>query len=237
MKRRIASLDWAMVRASLHRDGYARLPGLLGADECEALASLYPERERFRSFIDMGPRRYGEGTYRYFANPLPAQVRTLRTHFYAKLAPVANQWNEWLGVESRFPSRLAPFLETCHEAGQLRPTPLLLHYETDGFNCAHQDVYGAVAFPLQVAFLLSPSRLNEQPAFDGGEFILSEQRPRQQTRVEAITLAQGDGLIFANHFRPVEGARGFYRAAVKHGVSRIRSGERFTLGVIFHDAK
>jgi hypothetical protein len=237
IRSRIAAYDWSAIRATLHRDGCARLPGLLAPLQCEELGEMYPERDRFRSFIDMGPRSYGEGTYRYFANPLPALVRALRTQLYARLVPVANQWNEQLNRDARFPARLAPFVEQCHAVGQLRPTPLLLRYETGGFNCVHQDVYGAVAFPLQVACLLSPSQQDAQPAFSGGEFIVSEQRPRQQTRVEAITLAQGEGLIFANQFRPVEGSRGFYRAVVKHGVSKIRSGERTTLGIIFHDAQ
>jgi hypothetical protein len=185
----------------------------------------------------MAAHRFGEGTYRYFANPLPPLVRTLRTHVYSRLAAVANAWNQSLGLAYEFPSRLAPFLSHCHRAEQRRPTPLLLHYEAGGFNCVHQDVYGAVAFPFQLACLLSPSAQDARPAFEGGEFILSEQRPRQQTRVEALTLRQGEGLIFANQFRPIEGARGYYRATVKHGVSRIREGERFTLGVIFHDAR
>ena len=233
----IADYDWPKIREALHRDGYARLPDLLAPAQCNDLIAMYPKRDRFRSFIDMGPRRYGEGTYRYFANPLPALVRSLRTALYARLAPVANQWNASLDREPDFPSRLAPFIERCHTAGQLRPTPLFLRYETGGFNCLHQDVYGDVAFPLQVACLLSPSGEDEQPSFSGGEFIVSEQRPRQQTRAEAITLRRGEGLIFANQFRPVEGSRGCYRAVVKHGVSTVRWGERLTLGIIFHDAQ
>lgn len=234
---RLARYDWAGIRAALDADGYARLPGLLTASDCEALSALYPERERFRSFIDMGPRRYGEGTYRYFAHPLPARVRSLRTQLYRRLAPVANAWNASLGGAPIFPARLAPFLARCREAGQRRPTPLLLRYETGGFNCVHQDVYGEVAFPLQVACLLSRSPADPKSEFEGGEFILCEQRPRQQTRVEAIALSQGEGLIFANQFRPIEGPRGTYRAVIKHGVSRVRSGERTTLGIIFHDAQ
>jgi hypothetical protein len=224
------------VRASLSAQGHARLPGLLTPGQCDELIALYPIRERFRSFIDMSPRRYGEGTYRYFDNPLPPLVRTLRTQMYLRLAPVANAWNRALNKPNGYPPRLTSFLEECHRAGQHRPTPLLLHYNADGFNCIHQDVYGPVAFPLQLACLLSPSPVDEEPAFSGGEFIVSEQRPRQQTRVEALTLQRGEGLIFANRFRPVAGTRGWYRATVKHGVSRVRSGERFTLGVIFHDA-
>lgn len=184
----------------------------------------------------MSPRRFGEGTYRYFDNPLPPLVRTLRTQMYSRLAPVANAWNGALNRRDTYPARLTAFLEECHRAGQHRPTPLLLHYDAEGFNCIHQDVYGPVAFPLQLACLLSASPLDEEPAFTGGEFIISEQRPRQQTRVEALSLRRGEGLIFANRYRPVEGTRGWYRATVKHGVSRLRDGERFTLGVIFHDA-
>ena len=234
---RIAGYDWAAVRASLDAQGYARLPGLLTRVQCDELISLYPERDRFRSFIEMGPRRYGEGSYRYFANPLPALVRTLRTHVYSRLARVANDWNDALRRKEQYPSRLAPFLAKCHREGQHRPTPLLLHYEADGFNCMHQDVYGAVAFPLQLACLLSASPVDEKPGFSGGEFLIGEQRPRQQTRVEALTLCRGEGLIFANQFRPIIGGRGAYRAVMKHGVSRVRHGERIALGVIFHDAE
>lgn len=236
IRSRIASYDWRALRVSLDAVGHARLPGLLSRKQCEEMIALYPERERFRSFIDMAAHRFGEGSYRYFANPLPALVRSLRTHVYARLAPAANAWNQTLGRGTEFPLRLTPFLAQCHREDQLRPTPLLLRYETGGFNCIHQDVYGAVAFPFQLACLLSPSPQDERPGFEGGEFILSEQRPRQQTRVEALTLRQGEGLIFANQFRPIEGVRGPYRASIKHGVSRIRRGERFTLGIIFHDA-
>jgi hypothetical protein len=237
VREHIASFDWAAVRESLNDQGYARLPGLLSVTQCEELIALYSKRERFRSFIDMGPRRYGEGTYRYFANPLPALVRSLRTHVYSRLVPVANGWNESLSREERYPASLRSFLAECHHAGQARPTPLLLHYEVDGFNCMHRDVYGAIAFPLQLACLLSPSVLDADPGFSGGEFLIGEQRPRQQTRVEAVTLRRGEGLIFANQFRPVVGARGVYRAWVRHGVSRIGGGERFALGVIFHDGE
>jgi hypothetical protein len=201
------------------------------------MIEIYHDRKRFRSFIDMAAHRFGEGSYRYFANPLPPLVRSLRTHVYARLAPTANAWNRDLGLEPRFPLRLAPFLAQCHDAEQLRPTPLLLRYEAGGFNCVHQDVYGSVAFPFQLACLLSPSSRDPRPGFEGGEFILSEQRPRQQTRVEALTLRQGEGLVFANQVRPIEGTRGPYRATIKHGVSRVSTGERYTLGVIFHDAR
>jgi len=237
VRRRLARHDWEQIARALERDGYARLPGLLRARECTALIRAWSEREHFRSFIDMGARRYGEGEYRYFARPLPPIVRALRSHLYPRLAAIANRWNESLGLDERFPTSLTAFGERCEAAGQLRPTPLLLRYETGGFNCIHQDVYGGVAFPLQVACLLTPGPLDPDPAFEGGEFVLHEHRPRQQSRVEAIALRRGEGLVFPNRFRPIEGARGHYRAAVKHGVSRVRSGERFTLGVIFHDAE
>ncbi len=237
VRKRIAAYDWVEVRAALDRDGFARLPNLLATQDCTDLTHLYPERERFRSFIDMGARQYGEGTYQYFANPLPPLVRSLRLHLYARLAPVANDWSALLSREPDYPARLATFVERCHQAGQLRPTPLLLRYETDGFNCVHQDVYGEIAFPFQVAVLLSRSPKDARTSFTGGEFLVSEQRPRQQTQIEALTLKQGEGLIFANQFRPVEDNKVASRAVVKHGVSRVKSGVRFTLGIIFHDAQ
>jgi hypothetical protein len=237
MRSRISAFDWSAIQEALDRDGYARLPCLLNASECEGLRELYSRRERFRSFIDMGAKRYGEGSYRYFTYPLPALVRSLRSQLYAKLAPVANDWSESLTDTRPYPMSLKTFIEECHGAGQLRPTPLLLHYETGGFNCMHQDVYGRIAFPLQVACLLSPSRLDPTSTFMGGEFLLSEQRPRQQSRVTALTLSEGEGLIFANQFRPATGNRGVYRAVVKHGISPVEAGERYTLGVIFHDAE
>ncbi len=179
----------------------------------------------------MGPRRYGEGTYRYFANPLPPPVRQLRTHLYPPLARIANAWRARLGAEPDFPARLAAFLDRCHRAGQARPTPLLLRYEREGYNCLHQDRYGSVAFPIQAVILLSPSH-----AFSGGEFLLVEQRPRAQSRGEAIRLKQGCAVFFPNAERPVGGARGAYRVQVRHGVSRLARGRRTTLGIIFHDA-
>ncbi len=237
IRSRIARFDWKEIARDLDRDGYARLPALLESNECDDLIALYEERERFRSFIDMRARRYGEGDYRYFAYPLPPLVRSLRSWLYPRLAAIANAWCDALGGDERFPTRLADFVEHCHEAGQTRPTPLLLRYSEGGFNCIHQDVYGAVAFPLQVACLLSPGPRDSRPAFDGGEFVLHEHRPRQQSRVEAITLSRGEGLVFPNRSRPIRGQRGVYRAAIKHGVSTIHSGERFTLGLIFHDAE
>jgi len=232
LSKRINELDWRRIRADLDAHGHANAGPLFDPAECRALAALW-DSARFRSEIEMGPRRYGEGVYRYFAAPLPATVRALRQQLYARLAPVANDWWRRLRREPTFPARLRPFLSQCHEAGQRRPTPLLLRYERDGYNCLHQDRYGRLAFPLQAAVLLSrPGR-----DFEGGEFLLVEQRPRAQSRGEAIALRQGEIILFPNAERPVEGARGSYRAAVRHGVSRVRAGKRSTLGIIFHDAE
>jgi hypothetical protein len=231
VKERIAALDWPRIARDLDERGHARAP-LLGAAECEELQALWEQPERFRSQVEMGPRRFGEGTYRYFANPLPAPVKALRTHLYPPLARVANRWQERLGRPADFPARLRPFLARCHQAEQRRPTPLLLRYERDGYNCLHQDRYGRVAFPLQATILLSrPGR-----DFRGGEFLLVEQRPRVQSRGEAVALQRGELVLFPNVERPAEGARGTYRVQVRHGVSRIEDGLRFALGIIFHDA-
>jgi hypothetical protein len=233
IRERVAGLDWRTAAEQLDERGYARLPGLLSASECRDLAALYGDDERFRSTIDMEPRRYGIGQYRYFDRPLPDLVARLRTALYPPLARIANGWLEALGADRTLPPSLRSFLAECRSAGQLRPTPLLLRYGAGGLNHLHQDLYGAVAFPLQVAFLLSrPGR-----DFEGGEFLLVEQRPRQQSRGEAITLRQGEGLVFPNQERPARGTRGVYRVAVRHGVSRVHAGERLTLGIIFHDAK
>lgn len=211
--------------------GYAILPGLLAPRACAEWIATYDE-ERFRSRVVMARHNFGRGEYKYFAYPLPAGVAKLRTELYASLAPVANRWNERLGEELRFPPDHASYLARCHAAGQTRPTPLLLRYEAGDFNCLHRDLYGEHVFPLQVAFLLSePGR-----DFTGGEFVLTEQRPRMQSRVEVVPLSQGDAVVFAVNQRPVQGTRGVYRVAMRHGVSRIRSGMRFTMGVIFHDA-
>jgi len=232
LQKRITALDWRRIRADLDAHGHAVAGPIFDTAECDTLAGLW-DSARFRSEIEMGPRRYGEGVYRYFAAPLPAPVRTLRQQLYARLAPIANDWWRRLGREPAFPARLRPFLSQCHEAGQSRPTPLLLRYERGGYNCLHQDRYGRVAFPLQAAVLLSrPGR-----DFEGGEFLLVEQRPRAQSRGEAIGLRRGEIILFPNAERPVKGVRGSYRAAVRHGVSRVRRGKRTTLGIIFHDAE
>jgi uncharacterized protein len=230
---RIASLPWDRIAEDLDRYGCAVTGPVLGAAQCASLAGLYPRDEHFRSRIVMRRHGFGSGEYQYFAYPLPELVGALRTALYPRLAPIANRWNERMGLHARYPADHATFLRKCHAAGQARATPLLLKYVAGDFNCLHQDLYGELAFPLQAAFLLSrPGR-----DFTGGEFLLTEQRPRMQSRAEVVPLAQGEGVIFAVHHRPVEGTRGPYRVNMRHGVSRLRSGERFTLGVIFHDAK
>jgi uncharacterized protein len=234
VRARLTRYDWPRLGGDLDARGWARLPALLAPGECETLRSLYAERRRFRSFVDLAAHRFGEaGDYRYFAAPLPRTVRSLRAALYARLVPVANRWRERLGRDEPHPASHAAFLADCRAAGQTRPTPLLLRYQAGGYNCLHQDLYGSVFFPLQVVVLLSrPGR-----DFDGGELLLVEQRPRMQSRGEAVTLAQGEGIVFANSERPVEGARGPYRVQMRHGVSRVHRGERYTLGLIFHDAR
>jgi hypothetical protein len=230
---RAATLDWRQIAASLDSKGSALIKSALSVDECEALAAMYDSAERFRSRIVMARHGFGRGEYKYFGRPLPEIVSGLRTALYPPLAGIANRWNETLDIETRYPKDHAAFLERCHRAGQTKPTPLLLQYGEGDYNCLHQDLYGEHVFPLQIAFLLSrPGR-----DFTGGEFVLTEQRPRMQSRVEVVPLAQGDGVIFPVHHRPVRGTRGFYRVNLRHGVSRLRSGRRHTLGVIFHDAR
>ena len=229
---RLARLDWAAIGAALDEHGHAKIPPLLTAAECATLAQLFPDPRRFRTVIDMARYRFGVGEYRYFAAPLPPLVAALRTQAYRHLVPIANRWMERLGGSERYPEDLSSFLARCAAHGQSRPTPLLLRYAAGGYNCLHQDIYGAVAFPLQLTCMLSrPGR-----DFTGGEFLLVEQRPRAQSRGEAIVLARGEALIFASRHRPVAGARGDYRVTLRHGVSRLHAGERLTLGVILHDA-
>ncbi|WP_256251675.1 2OG-Fe(II) oxygenase [Burkholderia ubonensis] len=231
--RRIDTLDWPAIEAELGRQGRALIPGLLSAPACDALASLYARDALYRSRVVMARHGFGRGEYKYFAYPLPATVDTLRSTLYPHLAPIANRWNAALGVDVRYPAAHSEFLARCHAAGQTRPTPLILQYGPDDYNCLHQDLYGEHVFPLQVAILLSaPGR-----DFTGGEFVLTEQRPRMQSRAEVVPLTQGDAVIFAVHGRPVQGARGVYRVNLRHGVSRIRSGHRHTVGIIFHDAQ
>jgi len=229
---RVAAVDWQRVVAELDARGNARLPSLLAPDECMLLAAGYDDDARYRSRVVMARYGFGRGEYKYYAYPLPSLVQDLRGALYARLAPVANRWARALGLDTRYPDVHAEFLARCHAAGQRRPTPLLLRYDVDDYNCLHQDLYGEHVFPLQVAVLLS------QPGrdFSGGEFVLAEQRPRMQSRPEVVPLQQGDAVVFAVHQRPVQGTRGIYRVQLRHGVSRLRSGRRHTLGVIFHDA-
>ena len=230
---RVATIDWVQVTNDLDTHGSAVLRGLLSAQECRALAALYPDDKHFRSRVVMGRHGFGRGEYKYFSYPLPDPIAELRPALYARLFGIANRWNEAMGIDIRYPERHEMFLKRCHDAGQTRPTPLLLQYEASDYNCLHQDLYGEHVFPLQVAILLSePGR-----DFTGGEFVLTEQRPRMQSRPEVVPLAQGDAVAFAVHVRPVHGTRGFYRVNLRHGVSRLRSGHRHTVGVIFHDAK
>jgi uncharacterized protein len=227
-----ASANWADIERNLDARGSALIEGVLGAEQCRELIDLYPRDPLFRSRVIMSRHGFGRGEYKYFGYPLPQLVGDLRTAAYPHLVAVANRWNELMGLEVRYPTRHAEFVERCHAAGQDKPTPLLLRYEADDYNCLHQDLYGEHVFPLQLAILLSsPGR-----HFTGGEFVLTEQRPRMQSRPEVVPLAQGDAVVFAVHQRPVHGTRGVYRVKHRHGVSRIRSGHRHTLGIIFHDA-
>ena len=229
---RIAALDWRGIAARLDTDGYAVMGSVLSQDECGALAATYALDERFRSRIVMAQHGFGRGEYKYFAYPLPHVIAELLTALYPRLAGIANRWNESLGTTVRYPDDHAAFLQRCHRAGQTRPTPLLLQYREGDYNCLHQDLYGEHVFPLQVTVLLSiPGR-----DFTGGEFVLTEQRPRRQSRADVVPLGQGDGVIFPVHHRPAQGTRGTYRVNVRHGVSRVRSGHRYAAGIIFHDA-
>lgn len=227
------SIDWSAAGAQLDARGCVVLPGLLPPSVCRELAGLYPDDSRFRSRIVMSRHGFGRGEYKYFAYPLPSPVGALRAALYPPLALIANEWSRRLKEEQRFPATLEAFLARCHGAGQVKPTPLLLQYGPDDYNCLHQDLYGEWVFPLQLTVLLS------QPGrdFSGGEFVLTEQRPRMQSRVEVVPLEQGDAVLFAVAERPVRGVRGEYRVKLRHGVSRVRSGRRHTLGVIFHDAR
>ena len=225
---RVDAIDWTQATADLDAQGYAVLKGLLSPDECAALVSLYPDDKNFRSRIVMGSHGFGRGEYKYFAYPLPDLIAQLRPALYARLYPVANRWNETMGIDIRYPDRHEAFLRRCHDAGQVRPTPLLLQYGEGDYNCLHQDLYGEHVVPLQVAILLSEPERD----FTGGEFVLTEQRPRMQSRAEVVPLRQGDAVIFAVHNRPVKGTKGTYRVNLRHGVSRIRSGMRDRKSVV-----
>jgi hypothetical protein len=230
---RVSGLRWDRVTSGLDAHGCAVLERLLAPEASVALAALYPDDGHFRSRVVMARHGFGRGEYKYFDYPLPEPIAGLRTALYARLAPIANRWNEALGLDIRYPAEHRDFLARCHGAGQRKPTPLLLQYGPDDFNCLHQDLYGEHVFPIQVAILLSePGR-----DFSGGEFVLTEQRPRMQSRAEVVPLRQGDAVAFAVHHRPVQGTRGVYRVNLRHGVSRIRSGRRHTAGIIFHDAE
>ncbi len=230
---RVAALDWKRIESELDGRGYALTGRIFAPGECRDLIAMYPDRERFRSRIDMARLRYGDGEYKYFAYPLPEIVAELREAFYAHLAPIANRWARGLKSGADYPQTLSAFIEICREHGQDRPTPLMLKYQAQGYNCLHQDLYGEVAFPLQFTCALSVCGRD----FTGGELLLVEQRPRAQSRGVAIAEESGCGVIFPNRYRPIQGARGHYRVNVRHGVSTITSGTRYALGIIFHDAK
>ena len=229
---RVAAIDWATVADELDAQGSAVVAKLLSREECVALASLYERDDAFRSRVVMSRHGYGRGEYRYFAYPLPATIANLRAALYPRLVATANRWHAAMRNDVRFPEDHARFLARCHAAGQRRPTPLLLRYGAGDYNCLHQDLYGEHVFPLQLTILLS------EPArdFDGGEFVMTEQRPRMQSRAQVVALRQGDAVVFAVRHRPVRGARGFHRVTMRHGVSRVHRGERYTAGIIFHDA-
>jgi hypothetical protein len=229
---RVTSVDWERVSQDLDAQGSAMIEGLMTREECDTLAALYPMDDIFRSRVVMAQHGFGRGEYKYFSYPLPEIIASLRTAIYPHLAPIANRWNSAMAIDVRYPEKHTDYIARCHAAGQLRPTPLLLQYGADDYNCLHQDLYGKHVFPLQVTILLSEPERD----FTGGEFVLAEQRPRMQSRPEVVPLRQGDAVIFAVNQRPVQGTRGVYRVKLRHGVSRVRSGHRHTLGVIFNDA-
>jgi hypothetical protein len=231
-KTAVENIDWQAIAVDLDAQGWAVIPALIEVTECVEIARLYDSDEGFRSRVVMARHGFGRGEYRYFSYPLPPLIQELRTDFYPHLATIANYWHERMGLAPRFPATHREFLDRCHAAGQQRSTPLLLRYGPDDYNCLHQDLYGEHVFPLQIAVLLS------QPGgdFEGGEFVLTEQRPRMQTRLAVVPLRKGDAVVFAVNSRPVQGTRGEYRVALRHGVSKVRSGQRHTVGIIFHDA-
>jgi hypothetical protein len=232
MATRVEAIDWVAVAASLDGHGFASLGTLLSAGECAELAGSYDDDDRFRSTVVMARHGFGSGEYKYFSYPLPQVIASLRPALYRALAPIANRWHDAMGVAARFPPAHADFIKRCHQAGQNRPTPLLLRYHAGDYNCLHQDLYGEHVFPLQVVILLSEPGTD----FTGGELVLTEQRPRMQSRAEVVPLRRGEAAVFAVHHRPVAGTRGTYRVNMRHGVSRLRSGERYTAGIILHDA-
>jgi uncharacterized protein len=230
--KRVQAIDWDATAVDLDARGSAVIAELISAHDCTTLASLYSRDELFRSRVVMSRHGFGQGEYKYFAYPLPDFIAGLRAALYPQLVPIANRWYEAMGIDVRFPARHAEFIARCHAAGQRRPTPLLLQYGADDYNCLHQDLYGEHVFPLQLTILLSAPERD----FEGGEFVMTEQRPRMQSRPQVVPLRQGDAVVFAVHQRPVRGVRGYYRVNLRHGVSRVRSGHRHTAGIIFHDA-
>jgi hypothetical protein len=231
-EQRVAAVDWPRVEQDLDARGCAIIDGLLARAACDHLAALYVRDDIFRSRVVMGQHGFGSGEYKYFAYPLPPLIAALRTAIYPRLVPIANRWNAAMNIAVEYPPEHAGFLERCHAAGQTQSTPLLLHYGVGDYNCLHQDLYGEHVFPLQVAILLSEPERD----FTGGEFVMTEQRPRMQSRPMVLPLRQGDALVFAVHRRPVQGTRGAYRVNLRHGVSQLRTGHRHTAGIIFHDA-
>lgn len=229
----VEDISWEQISQDLDADGNAIIKGILSSDECDDVRALYQERKLFRSEVIMERHGFGRGEYRYFKYPLPDLIASLRTSLYPHLVATANRWNEALGIDVRYPSTHADYIRRCHQAGQTKPTPLILKYGPDDYNCLHQDLYGEHIFPLQVAILLS----EPDQDFTGGEFVMSEQRPRMQSRPIVVPLRKGDGVVFAVHHRPVQGKKSIYRVNLRHGVSRLRSGNRHTLGIIFHDAQ
>ncbi|MGZ4789122.1 MAG: 2OG-Fe(II) oxygenase [Terriglobales bacterium] len=232
LRNRLTAIDWESVTRELNERGHCVTEPILTEEECHDLSDMYADEKRFRSHIVMARYRFGSGDYKYFAHPLPDIVREMRSAFYRRLAPVANDWNEKLGSEQRFPAEHEELLKMCHHRGQKRPTPLLLHYEAGDYNCLHQDLYGQVAFPLQLTCFLS-----KKSEYTGGEFLLMEQQPRAQSKAEVIAPEQGQVLVFTTRYRPKHGSRGYFRVNVRHGVSRVHSGVRYTLGIPFHDAE
>lgn len=230
---RLSDIDWEEISEQLTTFGCVRLSKILSPEICDELSAMYPQNDRFRSHIHLARHGFGKGEYKYFNYPLPDTITTLRTSLYPTLADIANRWNALMDIDIRYPAEHQDYLNRCHAAGQNKPTPLLLQYVEGDFNCLHQDLYGEQVFPLQVAFLLSEPDID----FTGGEFVMTEQRPRMQTRPEVVRLQKGDAVIFAVHHRPVQGIKGIYRVNMRHGVSKIRSGQRHTLGIIFHDAQ
>ena len=231
--RAAAVIDWERVSKDVDAEGHAVIKSVLGADECESVAGLYENDQLFRSRVVMERHRFGRGEYKYFNYPLPAIVESLRTTVYPQLVPIANRWNQLLGLDARYPAQHADYIKLCNRDGQHKPTPLILQYKSGDYNCLHQDLYGEHVFPLQLAILLSEPERD----FTGGEFVLTEQRPRMQSRPMVVPLRQGDGVLFAVNYRPVQGSKSVYRVNLRHGVSRLHSGQRYTLGIIFHDAR